>query len=620
MGKKMHVKKIIDPAAKKAFRQAVQFFNENERAIADYARQAGFSFEPGDHWSINMQTGRGTYDKVYFASRGYTVAESMWAICHEIEHFRDWKKDPEAYGVLYRKAAHERRLWLLYHYLNDILVNREVDRRFPAHKETRNFLYLTKLFPRIVYTKAPRHIQFATAMLREKILPRETLTVSPEVRSAIDKLKNIDGQGTDLIDLVTDPTALPRDRFLVIRDYIEPVYEAFFLEDLKKKKEVRKKKVKREMESVKEESMEGGSRQTLRDRIQDENLNDEDYFKREYDEADEKLPQALTPEEARRQIENEIRRKNEEEKTPGLKAREQFRLLYGVSAEDVEDYADEYKKIEGAIDPLRDVFERVISVRKEVKRRLKERTDEGVIIDPSMMAQAYIDGESGIMNSRTQLKVSREEYDAHALKDFEFTLLCDLSGSMNENWPGGKSYEQRLSTILIIEALDEFEKKLKSERQAGFVDLHLYTEVRGFHSEDVELKKLGDSIDFAGRVAISGRLEECTGNSTADYKSLVYAASKIDPVVQKRIERGELRKVLLLITDGGSDDVALSKQAKDILTEKGIITLAVQIGKPSRQDNERFAFVWGKDGAPCSDVSLLVPTIKKLLESFLESL
>ncbi len=618
--KREQTRKKKESADQKKRRKAARFFLDNEGAISDYAQQAGFSFEPGDRWSLDMKSGRGTFDTDYFVSRGYSVAESMWATCHEIEHFRDWRKDPEAYEVLYRKASGARRLGLLYHYLNDIMVNREEDRRFPSHRETRDFLYVTKLFPRIDYTKAPRHIQFITAMLREKVLPKETLILSDEVREALEKLKNIDDQGTDLIDLVTDPTALPRERFFVIRDYIEPLYEDFFQTDLKKRKKEAKQKAEKTPGSLKEESMEGGSRQTAKGYIENDGATDEDYFIREYDESEELLPQALSPEEAREEIEKEIRRRREEAKAPDLMAREQFKSLHGVSAEEMEDYADDYKKIEGNIDPLRGVFERVIAARKETRRRLKERTDQGVVIDPSMLSQAYIDAQSGIENSRTQLKIHREEYDEHQLRDFEFTLICDLSGSMNENWPGGKSYEQRLSVILIIEALDEFEKQLKAERQSGAVDLHIFTEVRGFYSDDVELKSLGDSIDFRRRVEISRRLEDCTGNSTADYKSLAEVAAKITPDTEKRIEQGELRKVLILLTDGGSDDITLAKAARDALNRKGVISRAIQIGLQEKEETEKFRYVWHRDGAHCRNVSRLVLTINKLLEGFLQSL
>jgi len=614
--------KAKSAADSRAAQKAARFFLENERAICDYARQAGLVFELGDRWAIDMETGRGTFDPSFFVKRGFTESESMWATCHEIEHLRDWRKDPEAYADLYARTKKERRLDLLYHYINDILANREEDRRFPAHRETREYLYEDKLFPRINYAKAPRHLQFIYAMLREKMLPREEVILSPEVRAAVERLKNIDGQGTDLVLLVSDPTAAPRDRFDVIRDYIEPVYEGFFLEDMEERK--RKEKERRgeddDADALTGESMEGGSRSSDRGYIEKEIMRDEDYFASEYDESEEKLPQAFSPEEAREKIEREVRRRREENRSPEQVAREQFRARHGVSAEEVEDYADEYRKIEYQIKPLRGIFERIIATRKEIRRRLKERTDQGVIFDPAMIAQSYIDISGGILNSRTQLKVRREEFDEQRLRDIEFTLICDLSGSMNENRPGGKSYEQKLSAILITEALDEFEKKLKEERLERSVDLHVLTEIRGFHARDEELKPLSDTIDFATRVRIARRLENCTGSRTADYKSMAKVAAEIDKETKRKIESGDLRKVLILITDGGSDDVSLAKEAKGRLVKQGVIAKAIQIGQPGKSDMEKFRYVWQRDGSPCKDVSYLVPAIKRLLEDFLNDL
>jgi len=607
----------------KAMQKAAKFFSENEQAICDYAQQAGLIFERGDHWSIDMQTGRGTFDPKFFVKRGYTEAESMWATCHEIEHFRDWKKDTKAYANLFTRTEKERRLDLLYRYVNNIMANREENRRFPAHRETLEYLYEDKLFPRINYVKSPRHLQFIYALVRETVLPWEELALSPEVRAAIDKLKNIDGEGTDLILLASDPTAKPQDRFDLIQDYIEPVFEQFFQEDVREYKEKKRQKSEeqdKDKDVSEEESMEGGSRGTDRGFI-DTNINkDEDYFAEEYDESEEKLPRVLSPKEAKEEIEKEIRRRQEDNKSPEQIAKEQFRARHGVSAAEIEDYSEEYKKIEYQIKPLRGIFERIIATRKEIKRRLKERTDQGVIIDPSMIAQAYIDTWGGIASSRTQLKIRKEEFDEHKLREFEFTLICDLSGSMNEDHAGGKSYEQKLATILIMEALDEFEKKLKEERLEKSVNLHILTEVRGFHGSDEELKPLSDTLDFSTRVRIAHRLENCTGNRTADYKSLTQVAAKIDNETKHKIDNGDLKKVLILITDGGSDDVALAREAKDVLIAKGIIVKAIHIGHSGTADTEKFRKVWGRDGAPCKDVSQLVRAISKLLQDFLKEL
>lgn len=615
------MKKMSRAAEAQTIEAAERFFADNRQAIADYAESAGLVFAPGERWSIDMAAGRGTYEPVFFTRRGFTAAESMWAVCHEIEHFRDWRADPEAYAALYERTGKGgRRLDLLYHEINDILANREEDRRFPAHIETRTMLYARRLMPQTDYTRRPRHLAFVDAILREKVLPDEEVTCDAEVRAELDRLKDIDGEGTDLIELVCDAASRAMDRFDLIKDYIEPIYERFFHQDVEERERAKRKKKNVAEGDLAELSIDGAKSGTGKAEAEVDPMSAEQLFAGEYDEAEQRLPRALSPKEVREAVAAEIERRKEELKTPEEMARRQFRALHGVPVEEVEDYAEQYAKVREHILPLRAVFERVIARRKEVRRRLKERTDQGVIIDPSLLAQAYIDSLSGITDSRTQLGIRIEELDEQRPLDFEFTLICDVSGSMNENSPGGKSYEQCLCAILITEALDEFEKKLDAQRREMLVDLRVFTEVRGFGAEDEELKGMSNVIDYRTRVAVSRRLEACTGRRTADYKSLAHVAAALGGVAATPAEGRDLKKAVVLITDGGSDDPALTKEAKGRLDMLGVTVKAIQIGEPSTEDIEKFRYVWGDDGLPCKDVSRLAATLERLLEGLLEDL
>ncbi|MGD0228903.1 MAG: vWA domain-containing protein [Syntrophorhabdales bacterium] len=611
--------KVVDA---RGLGEGERFFEENKQAISDYAESAGLVFMAGERWSMDASTGRGTYDPGFFARRGFTAAETMWAVCHEIEHFRDWRRDPDGYALLYERMGRgKRRLDLLYHQINDILVNTEVDRRFPAHRETRDYLYRYKLMPQADYTRRPRHLQFVDAILRERMLPDEEAEVIPEVRAELDRLKDIDGEGTDLVGLVSEPSAKAADRFDLVKDYIEPVYERFFYEDVEERKRQERKKGDVPDGDAAEFSIEGGKTGTGKAGMEEvDPLEAEGYFAQEYDKSEQRLPQAFSASEIKEAIAREIERRKQEDKSPDEIARQQFRALHGVSVEEVEDYADRYAKVKDQILPLRAVFERVIATRKEVRRRLRERTDQGVIIDPSLIAQAYIDSRSGIVDSRTQLGIRGEERDENKPLDFEFTLICDVSGSMNENAPGGKSYEQRLCAILITEALDEFEKSLHAQRRESLVDLRVFTEVRGFGAHDEELKAVSNVIDYRTRVAVARRLEAYTGRRTEDYKPLAGIAARMDNTAIARTEGRDLKKTVVLITDGGSDEPALTKEAKARLDLLGVVVKAIQIGEPSAEDVEKFKYVWGDDGLPCKDVSRLTSTMEKLLEALLEDL
>lgn len=589
----------------KAIFNSENFFAQYGQAIEDYAEDRGLTFRRGSQWAIDMEKGKATYDPRFFAEKGYSAGEAMWATCHEVEHFRDWRRDPETYSRLFARFKHRRRLHILYNCLDDILVNRQVDKRFPVHQPTKKSLYREKLFPGNDYSQKPKHLQFVYSLLREKMLPEEILTLSPEVRAEIEKLKNIDKTGTDLTELVSDPEAKPADRYEIIRDYLEPIYEKFFQEDVEEKKKQKGKGEEGEGEEKRPKSA-------------------EDYFTDEYDDFDYKSPEVLSPAEVKDALDKEIKRQKEKaKKTPEQIAREQFEKEHGITAEEMENYRVDYKKIEKYIEPLREIFERIISRRKEIKRRLKERTEDGVILDPSLVSQSYIDAQSGILDSRTQLKIKKIEYDENKPNNFEFTLVCDLSGSMDKNQPGGKSYEQRLSAILIMEALTEFEEKLKDERLEKSLDLHILTEARGFADADEELKPLSDTFDYQARLKIARRLFRCDGGSTHDFDSLAAIDRDITETVRREMEKNDLKKVVLLITDGGSDNVRLAKKEKEALVRAGVIVKAIQIGEVSNSNKEQFREVWHKpkkDGLACKNISQLVPTVKKLLEEFLSDL
>jgi hypothetical protein len=94
------------------------------------------------------------------------------------------------------------------------------------------------------------------------------------------------------------------------------------------------------------------------------------------------------------------------------------------------------------------------------------------------------------------------------------------------------------------------------------------------------LKAMSGTIDYYTRVKIARRLAACVGRRTADYKSLAKVATRVTSKIGIIREDRDLKKAVVLITDGGSDD----------------------------------------DGLPCRDVSCLVPTMEKLLEELPEDL
>jgi uncharacterized protein YegL len=580
---------------------AESFFQENLKAIQDYARATGVEFRPGRGWAIDLENKVMTYDPSWFAERQMSPKEAMWASCHEMEHLRDWVSDPAAFERQFARIKVKRRLHLLYNIVDDIFVNRNVDERFPAHRDTKEKLYRERLFPDADMSAAPRHLQYAYALIRERMLPDEACVLDTDVRAEVDKLRNIDGKGTDLIEILTEPGAPTALRYEIIRDYIEPVYEKLFREDAEKKKQEKKG----------EGAGKGGEPQV-----------GEGDFSDWYDDFENKsLPHPIPDADAAAAVKKESTRVRQKAAgaDPGKKAREQFKKENGLNDEEMRElegpYRNIYREVEPLIAPLRKIFERIIQNRKERVRRLSKLREDGVMMKPEMLAQAYADTVSGV-TPRAEAAYETTERDVSKPNDLEVTLIADLSGSMK----GEKAAEQCKSAVLIMEALSEFEENLARERAERSVDLRVETEIRGFGSDETDLKAMSGELPFKDRVRVAAALREPNGDSTNDFLSLQAVLASVDNVKKNKMTDGDLRKLVILITDGGSSDMIAAKTAKEKLTEIGVIAKAIQIGEASESDQITFRNIWGADGAGIAKVAYLPEMIESLLSVFLKDI
>ena len=185
-----------------------------------------------------------------------TPEEIIFFLFHEIEHlkedadlhvsrngssvFAEREKRLLSRGI-FAKAFHE-----FENYLRDAYVDREVMsvKNAPVLKWTIESNYTDKLFKETNLQKAPFHVQFQTALLRESIIRREVCTVDPKVRRELRSLAN-SGVANSLIAGSLD------NRLSAIWKYAEPIFAEFLEEDLKnyqnqKKKEKDQKKIEEE--------------------------------------------------------------------------------------------------------------------------------------------------------------------------------------------------------------------------------------------------------------------------------------------------------------------------------------------------------------------------------------
>ncbi len=72
-----------------------RFLDSYDRFFKTYARDISLSYRLSDKFYINLERGEVNLDTRWFADRGYTKEQILWACLHELEHFRDLAEDPE---------------------------------------------------------------------------------------------------------------------------------------------------------------------------------------------------------------------------------------------------------------------------------------------------------------------------------------------------------------------------------------------------------------------------------------------------------------------------------------------------------------------------------------------
>lgn len=533
------------------------FFNREGNLISDFSQGLGVSFKPGEGWAVDPDTGEATYDTKFFTEKGYSETQSIFATLHEIDHVKEFAQlqaTGEGKNVFKRRrenAKKERRKHILENCLLDVADNHRVTGQFPALSQEVQKLYKEKLWESADFTKSPKHLQLAYSILRKGMLPDETVQIDPEVEKALDDLRHVKGRsGTerDIIEMVTDPSLDPLTKIKLTEKYIEPVYEKLFKED------------KEEKDKQKGKSGKGSG-------------NPEDDFSSDYDDYDEKSPEAMSPEEVEKAVEAAVSGDSKDD--VGGRQAAGYEKEHGVSKKDTADYHAEYLKIEQYIEPMREQFRRIVAERLEPYRKLVGFFDEGVIIEPGLAGQALIDLSKGITDPTVfrefEGRVKRQEVPS----TFEATAVLDRSGSMDQ---GGKKEEQRRAAILLMEALREFMEMPEVKNNLLAPQLRTLSEIRSFGGtkENVVVKPLSAELTEKQRIETFKTLGSCPGGATEDYISLgqiiddMRKRDKGEPGYLENVKSRAIKKLIIVFSDGASSNESEFSRKKSELEQMGV--------------------------------------------------
>lgn len=272
---------------------------------------------------------------------------------------------------------------------------------------------------------------------------------------------------------------------------------------------------------------------------------------------------------------------------------------------------------ESVIEQIRNVFRQIVTERMKRVARPKQSIEEGeYLIKP---AEAVAEIQSGHTEPRVWMTYETKEHPKELFGAFDVTLVCDRSGSMDESSGGVvKKEEQRKVTVLLLEALREFCDDLEDTRKDLESDLHVRSEVWSFGgpSEVGCLKALSEELSDKQRVAVFKELENTPGKSTRDDLALTGILASIPEEDMQRIAKGELRRIVIVLTDGDSTNKDDARKVIQKLRDKGVIVMAIGITESAKAAVDLYA----PDARLAENASMLGVRVGETLGHFIKGL
>lgn len=586
-------------------REAVEFVEKHRDFFEHFAR-GRVKFEPApeglDTFAFDLEENTIFLNSRFYKNLGFSGEKTSFATLHEIEHFLEKKEmlgeeGGEKTFERYVKRVKESEAYS--HMDNCVADVREnsavVQKTTKSFEEIEVDLYKKDLFPEADFTGRPKHIQFSEALLRESRVPDEKCTVAPEVREKLDALKNMKTEsGANFLDVLTNPAVPMSLRLALQNERIWPIVKELLEEDIKEKKEGKKGK------GGKSKSKEGKSGSKKINKKSGEKNSEKDgkkespneIFKDDYAAAKKRVPHAVPKEQIEKAFKDwqKVKRENSLEK-----ADKEYAENLGVKKEDLQRYRNIVKNLEriknpetgvSVVEELRELIAKIIAKRMKPALAPQYPVEEGEeLVDPAELVSQF---QVGNLEPKVWETYEIKEKKGKKFGEVEITLVCDRSGSMD----GAKLIEQQKAAVLMMEALKEFADLCDEEKINLARPLEVRSEIYSFQatSEDSHpLKKMSKELGEKERIEISAVLSSVPGQSTTDFIPLENIAAQLDENTKRKIAEGEVKKIVIVFTDGVSDNPQRVKNVLERLKKENIIAVGVGITEESKTALETYA-------------------------------
>lgn len=624
---KLEIKQNSSDLEETEYNEAITLVEKHRDFFEHYAK-GKIKIEPAPidlkTFAFDLEKNTIYINAMFYKKFGFSEEKTIFATLHEIEHFMEKLQilaedgGEKLFIKFLKQIKTSRAFGLMDNCVADVRENRTVvSKTNIGMGELEKKIYREDLFSETDFTSQPRHIQFCQALLREARVPDEKCNVSPDVREMLDKVVGMEG----LIDVMTHPETPMSMRLKLQNKYIWPKVQAFLEEDIEDKK---KKKEQEEEEEEKNDGERGNEQEEGQGGEQDgegqiekrskkgklgksskekkgdkESIPSEDsdgnsdeakeeidpnkIFADKYDKIENKFPEAVPIEE----IEKAFKEWEEAQKDKNSidKVDEDYAQKIGVEKKDLQKYREIVEQLQritnpetdvGILEELKNLILRIISKRIKTAQTPKYPVEEGdELVDP---AQLVADVKSGNLQPKVWEDTKIKEKKGDKFGEVEITLVCDRSDSMTK---GQKANEQRKSAVLMMEVLKEFAEICMAEKINMDKPLEIKSEIYSFASSEEDktpMKKMSAELGEAERINVFKKLHDLPG-STTDFVCLEAIYAGLDDESKSKIKEGKLKKIVIVFTDGGSDNSAKVQAILKGLRDNGVVTVGVGITK-----------------------------------------
>lgn len=596
--------------------QEAMDFVEKHRDFLEHDARGSVNIEPApkglDTFAFNLRSNIIYVNSMFYKFAGFDFSDlgTLFFTRHEIRHYLEKKQMLEDGGErefenYLKKIEEDRAYRIMDNCLADIRANKAIIQSHGSLRvnegdaEVEQMIYRKILFKETDFTNKPKHIQLLQVILRESRVPDELCQVAPEVRKKIEELRSVpapDGKNVvDIVDIMTNPE-IPMSMRMKLQDhYVWPMVQELLEKELEEEEKKNSGEGEGEKGELKDKSededggkdKEGKEEQGKEDGKQKVGKSDPNkIFKDAYDEADKKTPNAVLIESIKKAFEEWKESKGE---NPLERADNEYAEKLGVKKEELQKYRNIVELLEKIINPetgenivqeLRNLIERIIAKRLKPVQAPQYPVEEGEdLVDPAKLVEDF---KAGNLEPKVWETTVVEEKKGDRFGEVEITLVCDRSCSMYE---GNKLSEQQKATVLMMEALKEFAERCDEEKVNLKKPLEVKSEIYSFQqdsNDSIPLKKMSKELGEKERIEVANILSSAPGLITTDFIPLETINKNLDEDTKKKITESELKKIVIVFTDGESNDADRTKKILKTLRGNGVITVGIGITKDGK--------------------------------------